>query len=54
MWIVFRVIALILALCPILYLNKQEEVNEKQKKYCLIISTVGVILFIVSIIMRVS
>lgn len=52
MWIVLRVIALILALCPILFLNKNEENTQKQKNVCVALSTVGVILFIITIFIR--
>lgn len=52
MWVILRVVALLLALCPILYMYQLEEVKQNQKTVCVIISIVGILLFIVSIFMR--
>lgn len=54
MWIVLRIVALLLALCPILYMYKSEEPTQKQKNVCVVFSSVGIILFIITIFMRFS
>ncbi|MBO0385346.1 MULTISPECIES: hypothetical protein [Staphylococcus] len=56
LWVVLRLLSLILAIVPILYLYRSEEKEEvkkvKQKNICVAISIVGIILFIVTMFMR--
>jgi uncharacterized membrane protein YjfL (UPF0719 family) len=56
LWIVLRLLSLILAIVPILYLYRNEEKEEikkiKQKNICVVISIIGIILFIVTMFMR--
>ncbi|WP_182474466.1 hypothetical protein [Staphylococcus cohnii] len=54
MWIVIRVIALILALAPIWYMSRGEEIPKKKKLILCLLSSVGIILFIATIFMRFS
>ncbi|MGW8041237.1 hypothetical protein ACWEX2_13525 [Staphylococcus xylosus] len=54
MWIVIRIIALILALAPIWYMSRDEEITQKQKIILGTVSSIGIILFIVTIFMRFS
>jgi uncharacterized membrane protein YjfL (UPF0719 family) len=56
LWVVLRLLSLILAIVPILYLYRNEEKEEikkiKQKNICVVISIIGIILFIVTMFMR--
>lgn len=56
LWTLFRILSLALTLIPMLYLYKSKETEErkkiKNKNICVVISAVGIILFIATIFMR--
>ncbi|MGI2256817.1 hypothetical protein [Staphylococcus cohnii] len=54
MWIVIRIIALILALAPIWYMSRGEEIPKKKKLILCVLSGIGIILFVGTIFMRFS
>jgi 4-hydroxybenzoate polyprenyltransferase len=56
LWFLLRLLSLMMTILPILFLYRSEETDEqkkiKHKNICVVISTIGIILFIVTIFMR--